>query len=252
MRELRVVCILFGALIACGGDESPPPPKAKKAAQSEEAAPVVKGKGKTATLTVYRKIEDVVSDDERAEIRRVFTESDFAPDPSGTDNRDPFHSYVITQAGIGSGDPGAIQVEATKVCPVDKQQARDAGVNELALIGIVSQGTVRYALFSDTRGEGHIVHRGDCLGREKSRVKEIGAGFVTLEISPEPVPNQPPRPAEERSIPLYPEMFGEGGEDESSRDTRESVPQIDPTTVPLPVTPTPRPPPTSPENPNRH
>ena len=91
------------------------------------------------------------------------------------------------------------------------------------LIGIVAQGTTRYALFSDSRPEGHIVHRGDCLGKEKARVKEIGAGFVTLELSPEPVPNQDPRAPEERSIPLYPKelpLTEEEGSDDEGRPAR--------------------------------
>lgn len=231
MRKCALVLITL-SLAACGEDDPPPPPP-RPAAAATPAKPAAKpgaakkGGADTSTLRVYRKVEDVVTEKERPDIRHEFRERDFSPDPTGTENRDPFRSFVITQPGVGVTEPG-IAVEATDVCPIKKQIARGYGVRELRLIGIVSQGTTRYALFSDTRGEGRIVHRGDCLGKEKARVKEIGAGFVTLELSPEPVPNQPPRAPEERSIPLYPKELPLGEEEGEDEPARPARPTMDP------------------------
>ncbi len=232
MRKSCALILITLSLAACGDDPPPPPPPrpaatAAKPAAKPGGAAAKKGGTDTSTLRVYRKVEDVVTDKERPDIRHGFRERDFSPDPTGTENRDPFRSFVITQPGVGVTEPG-IAVEATDVCPIKKQIARGYGVRELRLIGIVSQGTTRYALFSDTRGEGRIVHRGDCLGKEKARVKEIGAGFVTLELSPEPVPNQPPRAPEERSIPLYPKELPLGEDDGADEPARPARPTVDP------------------------
>ncbi|HVK73268.1 MAG TPA: hypothetical protein VM734_08090 [Kofleriaceae bacterium] len=235
----RTLLILFLGLVACGGEEDPPPPPPKAAQPAKPAAAKAGAAGAKSgtppgTLTTYRKIEDRVTEKERDSIRHQFRERDFVPDPTGTESRDPFRSYVITQPGVGVNEPG-IPVEATEVCPIKKQIARGYGVRDLRLVGIVSRGTTRYAMFSDTRQEGHIVRRGDCLGTEKARVKEIGAGFVTLEVSPEQVNNQAPRAPEERSIPLHPkELQLDEPDDEEPARSRSSIPFATP--APSPVT----------------
>lgn len=232
MRKPPVWILMLTALASCGGEEDdPPPPPPQRAEAAEAARPTAKGGKPAATLTVYRKVEDVVSDSERGEIRHTFRERDFIADPTGTENRDPFRSFVITQVGVGVSDTSS-QIVGTDVCPIKKQIARSYSVRDLHLVGIVSRGTVRYALFSDTRGEGHIVHRGDCLGQEKSRVKDIGAGFVTLELSPEPTANQPPRPPEERSIPLYPKELPIGEAEDDRAPMRSLRPPGEPSSSP--------------------
>lgn len=191
---------LASAAAGCGDDGPPaapstrtPVPKALQPGSPGAAAPVVS----------YRRAEDrVTSDAEKKAIRHKFSERDFAPDLTGTDNRDPFRSFVVAQPGVGTG--GGTPVEATEACPKKRQWARGFSARELKLVGIVARGTIRYALFSDPSQYGYVIHPGDCIGKEKARVNEIGASFVTLEISSDVAPNQPLRPAEERSIQLHP------------------------------------------------
>jgi hypothetical protein len=110
--------------------------------------------------------------------------------------------------------------------------ASQYSMRDLRLVGIVSRSTRRFALFQDNGDLGHIVTRGDCVGKEKARVKDIGAGFVTLELVPDATPGQPPRAAEERSIPLYPEELAIPESEEPS----EAAP---PPSLPPPVMPPP-------------
>ena len=197
MKHLALLLVL--AVAACGdegggGGAKPPPKPAAKGAKKPD---------KKILLNVYPKVEDRVAVNERPTIRHPFRERDFASDPSGTENRDPFRSYVITQPGGALTSASGGSVEPTTFCTRKEQMvASNYNLRDLRLVGIVTRGPKKYALFQDTGDVGRIVHRGDCLGREKARVKDIGSGFVTLEIIPEQVPNQPPRPNEERSIPL--------------------------------------------------
>lgn len=218
-RSLGLIALAtLGA--ACGDDEAPPVKKGpdKRVAQPKAST----GPGAAAgAVTAYRRIEDrVASDAEKAKIRHKFSERDFAPDLTGTENRDPFRSFVVSQPGIGAGS--GPPVEATDACPRKRQWARGFSARELKLIGIVSRGTIRYALFSDPGQYGYVIHAGDCIGKEKARVKEIGASFVTLELTSEVAPNQPPRPAEERSIQLHPKDLPIGETDDSADDERDT------------------------------
>ena len=83
--------------------------------------------------------------------------------------------------------------------------ATNYSLRDLNLIGIVLRGTRSYALFRDSGGYGHIVPRGDCLGKEQARVENIGAGFVRLAVTPEAPPGAPAPAAQTRDILLYPE-----------------------------------------------
>jgi hypothetical protein len=189
-------------LAACGGDHedgagapAPPTPAAP-------AATAKMGEGAQG-LQTYRKVEDVVPEDERATIRRQFRDRDFMGDPTGSENRDPFRSYVINQPElIVDTRSGA---EQTDRCPTKQLVASQHSMRDLRLVGIVSRGIRRFALFQGGGDVGHIVTRGDCVGKEKARVKDVGEGFVTLEQAAEQAPGQPPLPPEEHSIALYPE-----------------------------------------------
>lgn len=212
---------LFGlalvALAACGGDDTPAAATKTPTRAAPRAAPPRPNGPQSAPVIAYRRVEDrVSSDEERRAIRHRFAERDFAPDLTGTENRDPFRSFVVNQPGVGAA--GGPPVEATDQCPKKRQWARTFSARELKLVGIVAQGTVRYALFSDPGQYGYVIRSGDCIGKEKARVKDIGASFVTLEIAQEAAPNQPPRPAEQRSIQLHPKDLPVGETDEESDD----------------------------------
>lgn len=119
---------------------------------------------------------------ERLTIRHEFKERDFA----GETNRDPFQSFVVKVPGTGSGsaaepsrDPGSRCVRA------EQMRVSNYGYQDLKLVGIVSQGTQRKVLMMDPGNYGHIIKRGDCVGKEKAWVKEIGENFICFEMSSE-------------------------------------------------------------------
>jgi Tfp pilus assembly protein PilP len=242
MRAMGVAALL---LAACGGDDeetatAPPPPSA--AAQpaaggrpDRGGGPAIGTPGGPGALQVYAKVEDVVPEEERATIRHQFRDRDFMPDPTGSENRDPFRSFVVNQPGLVY-DTG-LASEQTDTCSKQQLVATQFSMRDLRLVGIVSRGTRRTALFQDTNDLGHIVARGDCVGKEKARVKDIGVGFVTLELMPDQAPGQPPRAAEERSIPLYPEELAIPVDTDDDRPSAPSAPALPPPSMPPPSSP---------------
>ncbi len=216
MNQVGQVAILAVALVttACGGEEPPPPKKAEPAAKDAAAtkkptAAVAGGKAKKpkkqkkVALEVYPRIDD--------KYRRVLTESDFQPDPSGEERRDPFQSFVVRQGGprkaIASNQ---VAIQPTDVCTEKNSKASGFLLRDMRLIGIVLRGTNSFAQFRDKAGFGWIIRRGDCLGKEKAVVQAVGVGSVTLEVIPETPPNSPPPPPQRQDIALYPEDLEPG------------------------------------------
>lgn len=196
----------------------------KKAADAKKKA---KKSGKPVEVSYIPTLERTVPAEEAPTIRRRLKDRDFALDPTGTENRDPFRSYVLPQVAtetIGTSTP---MVSPTDLCSKNKLVATSYAMRDLALIGIVVRGPQRFALFRDAKGVGHMVDRGKCLGREKALVTEIGDGHVTVEIVPEPVPNAPPPVPEKRSIPLYANELTVEDLDETE-DTAAPQPGADP------------------------
>lgn len=208
---IRACLALF--LVAGCGDEGGAPPPAAKPAQPAAAKPAAGRPGAAQVsqpLVVYKQIEALAADEKEAKsLRHQFRDTDFQVDPSGTVNRDPFRSFVINQPGVSTTD-STLTAEPTELCPAKKQIASTYMARELKLTGIVARGTTRWALFMDTAQKGHIVKRNDCIGKEKGRVVEIGAAYAKAEISPEPLPNQPPRPPEVIIYQLYPQQLTPG------------------------------------------
>jgi len=222
MRTGRA-CLALALVAGCGGEEDGGGGGAKKpagqpAAQQTGRAPAANAPT-TMPLVVFQQIESLAADEKEAKsLRHQFRETDFQVDPSGTVNRDPFRSFVINQPGVTTGDT-TLTAEPTELCPAKKQIATTYMARELKLTGIVSRGTTRWALFSDTANKGHIVERNDCIGKEKGRVVEIGAAYAKAEISPEPLPNQPPRPPDVIIYQLYPQAvpLGDSADNPSGR-----------------------------------
>ena len=198
---------LSGCLAGCGDSEdedSPPPAPAPTPVQAAAPRVVTPGQpGVKGPLTTYVHVEDLMATEaERATIRHQFRESDFSPSSDG-DNRDPFRSYLL-DPGIfdqPSGNTGPV----TELCTAKQMVATSYSIRDLRLVGIVSRGLKRYALMQDSANFGQIVTRGDCIGKEKARVKEIGAGYLTLEVKPDGAAPGTATIAQERSIPLYPD-----------------------------------------------
>ena len=113
---------------------------------------------------------------ERDAIRHVFKPRDF----QGVDIRDPFQSFVITQPGLGGDNKTPTEV-TPKCTRKDQFQAPSYSYQNLRIVGIVSQGTQRKALMMGGN-LGYIIKKGDCVGKEKAFVKDIGAGFITFTV----------------------------------------------------------------------
>ncbi len=140
---------------------------------------------------------------EREGIRHTFAARDFLPTATGLENRDPFQSFVVAQPGLSpEPDSAAAKIQAPQCTQTKQFQAASYSVQDLALVGIVAQGTQRKVLLLDNTNYGYIVHKGDCVGREKAFVKEIGANFVTFQVSPDPA-NPSQREPIEVSKTLY-------------------------------------------------
>lgn len=199
---------LAGVLAACGGEDEPPPPPPK--AQPVAATPAAKPRGgatPAATVTTYSKIESrpELTPAEAKLIRHRFTAADFVTDPTGSVNRDPFRSYIITQISVNTGPAAGDPAGEDKLarCPGKRVAAVGYSTRELKLTGVVTRGTMREATFTDSAGVGWGVRRGDCIGSERARVKLIGEGFVTLEYpATGTTPDDPNARTEEREYRL--------------------------------------------------
>jgi len=195
-------------LTACG-DDGPKAGKPKKGGKKRRGRGKRGKGGKGGKLQAVNKVAE--------EQRHKFTERDFVPDVTGDENRDPYRSYVINNAGTRRPTEAAA-VDVTEICNKDNSVASNYSLRDLRLIGIVLRGTKSYALFRDSGAYGHIVRRGDCLGKEKARVESIGAGFVRLTVIPEAPPGAPAPPPQVRDISLHPEEISlepeESGEDD--------------------------------------
>jgi hypothetical protein len=197
-----IAALLISLTVGCGSDDegsAPPPPKTSEAPAPAAAAAAAGAKG---VLKKYRHVEDLLSEEEQGTIRHKFQDRDFNADIDG-ENRDPFRSFVVVPVGlVGPVKPGVDEV--TDLCSKKQLVASNYSIRDLKLTGIVSRGTKRFALMQDTANLGNIIARGDCVGREKARVKDIGAGYITFDIAPELGDTGAPRAVEERSVQLYP------------------------------------------------
>ena len=120
---------------------------------------------------------------ERDTIRHAFKDRDFTLE----NNRDPFQSFIVPpptgpgSAGAGSND--APRDPTNRCLRADQLRVPNYGYQDLKLVGIVRQGTQRKVLMMDPGNYGHIIKGGDCVGKEKAWVKDIGDNFVCFEAT---------------------------------------------------------------------
>jgi Tfp pilus assembly protein PilP len=164
---------------ACGDDSDAPPPAAGAAAPAAAAATAQLGSN---SLIPQVHVEERVPPGERANIRHTFRERDFTSPQSGSQNRDPFQSFVVVQPGLGP-DTTATKIEATPQCTEKQMVATGYSYADLKLVGVITEGTQRRVLMMDTGNLGHVVHLHECVGKEKAYVKDIGDGYITFEVS---------------------------------------------------------------------
>jgi len=151
---------------------------------------------------------------ERDTIRRPFRPRDFV---ATFDMRDPFQSFFVSQPDLGGGagsgggasaGSGERSTDPAKSCTRDDQLvAQNYSYQDLRLVGIVTQGVQRKVLMLDSTNLGHIIKRGDCVGKEKAVVKEIGKEYITFELQQELAGAAGRRPPEQRSVQLYPKQI---------------------------------------------
>ncbi len=235
---------LLSVAAACGEDEPPPPPPPQPGASATAAAsptpsgPVDPNKKK---LTPQLKIEDRVSCQvpekveagakscdpkasrcpdqtfclpigaghycypcpERAAIRHEFKERDFAVQDN---NRDPFQSFTVLSQGLTNNESKLSVAKTPKCLRNDQLVATNYSYSDLRLVGIVAQGTQRKVLMMDTGNFGHIIKRGDCVGKEKAIVKDIGNGYMTFLLEHDETTTSGAR-TEEHSVQLHPNQM---------------------------------------------
>jgi Tfp pilus assembly protein PilP len=194
---------LLVSAAACGEDDPPPPPPKGGASKT---GPGAKPAGKPPPQFAVRvRIEDrVLEPEEKKGIRHTFKDRDFVAEQN---NRDPFQSFVLNQGVLNSTDTGTPRVVTPKCQRPEQLVATNYSYTDLRLVGIVAQGTQRKVLMMDAGNLGHIIKRGDCVGREKAVVKDIGTGYITFQIEPDETASGQARTGEERSIQLYPNQM---------------------------------------------
>jgi type IV pilus assembly protein PilP len=140
--------------------------------------------------------------------RRDFPEAEFTETER---SRDPFRSYSHKFVEEAKG-----QVRSQR-----QVLLADYGVDDLKLVGIVTRIDPARAMLVDPTGKGHVVHRGDFIGRADIvqlggqsgstyqlnwRLDRIRDGDVVLVRED---PNNPDVPAATKVIPLRPETQDE-------------------------------------------
>jgi len=191
----------------CGDDESsssksPTKRSARKKSRSKKS-------GKVTKVRQFDKLEDLYDSEQVSSMRRssAYYES--------TQRRDPFRSYIVRQdmwssksseakeqAETASAEMGCDhqRMAAPNPSSLDPAARKSYSLRDLHLMAIINKGTKGYAMFVDRTGYGHIVKRGYCLATEKAEVKEIGTGFVVLEI-----PNADGKEKQTKTIKLHKE-----------------------------------------------
>jgi Tfp pilus assembly protein PilP len=232
MHYLLPAALLLTAVSACGEDDPPPPPP-KAGAAKPGAKPGAKSGKAPPPIAVRTRIEDrVIDPEEKKGIRHSFKDKDFIAE---TTNRDPFQSFVLNQGIIGP-EATKPQIAITKKCREDNLVATNYSYTDLRLVGIVAQGTQRKVLMMDAGNLGHIIRRGDCVGRERAYVKDIGTGYVTFEVNPDETNNGTVRNAEERSVQLYPNQMPVTSQPNLDNEpVRPQTPDVAPPTSPPPT-----------------
>jgi type IV pilus assembly protein PilP len=187
--SLLASALLVLSLVACGDDKpkpaaSPPPDSAPPVAA---AAPAARPPAPATSAG-----------------KREFPEAEFTETER---SRDPFRSYSHKFAEEAKG-----QVRSQRSVVLS-----EFAVDDLKLVGIVTRIDPARAMLVDPTGKGHVVHRGDFVGRADIvqlggqtgatyqlnwRLDRIRDGDVVLVRED---PNNPDVPAATKVIPLRPE-----------------------------------------------
>jgi hypothetical protein len=227
---MRSPWLLLGLLVigACGEEEGnpqpqPPPPGGN---QPQPPPPAAGAPTAAANPNGKKKIEDLVSKEEEATIRHTFKDRDFLLDEN---NRDPFQSFVLTPPETNNDK---LPQDITSSCVRDDQfVASTYSYTDLKLVGIVAERTQKKVLMMGGRF-GYLIKKGDCVGREKAVVKDIGTGYITFQVAPEVVGGQQ-RDVEEHSVQLYPNQVPLATQPRVIDSPRSNAPVVSPNAAPV-------------------
>jgi type IV pilus assembly protein PilP len=156
-----LLALMFGlpaGLPACGDDPPPAKKTEKPAAKSKTPAKGGSRKGKQE--------ESAAPVDTSPPPPQVdFQDEDFVETEQ---NRDPFRPFADLFA---AREAGRSQVQRTVVL-------EEYSIDELKLVGIVSRINPAKAMVVDPKGQGHVVHRGDFVGKaERVQAGNLDAEF---------------------------------------------------------------------------
>ena len=134
----------------------------------------------------------------------TFAESDFG---ESEQSRDPFRTFTDIFK-----DESETKVQSQREVVLDEY-----AIDELKLIGIVSRIHPARAMLQDPRGKGHVVRRGQFVGKAEV-VRAAGQGSANVEVNwrvdrvreadivlVREDPSNPDAPVTTRVIPLHPE-----------------------------------------------
>ncbi|HEY4182731.1 MAG TPA: hypothetical protein VGM90_38130 [Kofleriaceae bacterium] len=190
-----------------GGNAPPPPAQAPAAAKAQDP-------------NAKKKVEDRVTTEEEATIRQSLKERDFIVTE---DNRDPFQSFVLVPPELAT--PQKEKVDVTQACTRNDQfVASTYSYSDLQLVGIIAERTQKRVLMM-AGNFGYLIRKGDCVGREKALVKDIGAGYITFQVSPDQ-PGQ--QSVEEHSVQLYPNQQPLSSQPRVIEPTKSNTPVVAP------------------------
>jgi type IV pilus assembly protein PilP len=193
------LCLVLGlSLAACGDDEETSPKPASSAKKFRSTpAPEAEASADAPSLASARPLPPPP--------RRDFFEADFTETER---SRDPFRSYARKFAAEEEGSPERSQREVL---------LKEFAVDDLKPIGIVTRVTPARAMLVDPTGRGHVVRRGQFIGRA-DLVRVAGQSGTTYELNwrldsirdgdvvlVREDPNNPDVPAATKVIPLRPE-----------------------------------------------
>jgi type IV pilus assembly protein PilP len=199
MNTRPLFVLLSGlALVSCGDDAPEQPPAPKKARGSLAAAATAAAAGSAVPAASNAKRSPPPP-------KRDFAEADFTETER---SRDPFRSFARSFATEDEEEGRGSQREVL---------LKDYAVDELKLIGIVTRVTPARAMLVDPTGRGHVVKRGQFIGRA-DLVRVSGQSGTTYELNwrldsirdgdvvlVREDPNNPDVPAATKVIPLRPE-----------------------------------------------
>ncbi len=99
------------------------------------------------------------------------------PDVDIESLRDPFQSYLALVASRGRQ---VLAERQARLANRQREPLEDFDLSTLKLVAIMKMGQQRVAMVEDPEGKGHIVRRGNYMGKNNGRVEKITDDSVYL------------------------------------------------------------------------